>query len=346
MRHLLLWFLACVLSSSVVAAEFAWVDPDIIKAYEWATGKNYADEIGKLTGIELPSSGALESPIVGSGSGSSGAPGDNAMPRGIVDLIDNLWQMRAYVTLAKDGANLESLGLRADRWVNDSLGAVTFPVESLPRLSVLKGVLEIFLGNSQQIYLGYGTPIIDGNVPMFDSGHHVIGIHAVAFNPISTLPWIEPPIIRAYQKVMGKSFAEEVANLTGGNLGALQKWYRAEWPWQISDALVKGRTVVADESDYLSVITQHSDGMYLHVYMKYKGDVRDLENIDPCVYVDRIGDKVFIAGNTLSIQFPLTCLPEVSCIRGVSEINSPGEVQVPRPIKIQIEDRVKTQKVK
>jgi hypothetical protein len=58
MKHLLLWLLACVLTSSVVAAEPAWVDPDIIRAYEKVTGKSFADEVAKLTGAKSTSSSA------------------------------------------------------------------------------------------------------------------------------------------------------------------------------------------------------------------------------------------------------------------------------------------------
>jgi hypothetical protein len=314
--------------------------------------------VAKLTGVEPPSSGALESPRIGSDSSMSKALRGNERIRGIVRRTAKETLIRCTIIFVGDTAELARLGQRIDFRVNDSTGFITFPVDLLPALSVLEGMKELCLGGAQEFYKPDPATLIDGGAKTegrdSDSGTTqqspgTLTAPKEANRANSKPAWVDPDIIRAYEKVTGKSFADEVANLTGGNLGALQKWYRAEWPWQTGDAPVsyeKGRTVVANESDYLSVITQHSDGMYLHVYIELEDDIPELESIDPRVTIDRIGGKIFRAGNTIVARFPLMCLPEVSCVAGVSEIRSPGEVQVPRPIKIQIEDRVKTQKAK
>jgi hypothetical protein len=270
----------------------AWVEPDIVKAYEWATGKNYADEIAKLTGVDLPSSETAESARIGSDSSKSKALGTSAIPRGIVRLTDGEKLIGAYITLAKGGAYLGSLDLRIDRWVNDSQGTITFPVDVLPQLSVLKGVRELFLGGVQEIKLNYSTPMIDGHT--------------------SKPAWVDPNIVRAYEKVTGKSYTEEVAKLTGTQPTPGLESKGKEYGGQ-------EKTAAAEEFDYRSVpgVVEHNDGIYLHVHLKFDGDVRELESLDPRIYVNRMGDKVSRAGNVITVRFPIELLPEISCATGV-----------------------------
>jgi hypothetical protein len=82
------------------------------------------------------------------------------------------------------------------------------------------------------------------------------------------------------------------------------------------------------------------------VDIEFDGNIPELESIDSRVLISRVGNKITRAGNSICVTFPVECLPEVSRVEGVSEIHGEIRQGVPRPIKIQIKDRVKTQKVK
>jgi hypothetical protein len=326
MKHLLLWLFACLLTSSAVAAKPAWVDPDIIRAYEWATGKNYADEIAKLTGAELPPSGALESPRIGSDSSKSKAMRDKTVPRGIVRLTDSEKLIRAYITLGGGGANLGSLDLRIDRWVNDSQGTITFPADMLPQVSVLKGVKELYLGGVQEAPMPDLRTLTDSSTTPKEHNTDAATSHQ-SFGTL-TVPkeakradykpaWVDPDIIRAYEKVTGKSYTEEVAKLTGAKSTTSPTLKSGEYDGH-------EKTASAEEFDYRSVpgVVEHNDGIYLHVHLKFDGDVRELESLDPRIYVNRMGDKVSRAGNVITVRFPIEFLPMVSRLGGVKRVYS------------------------
>jgi hypothetical protein len=326
MRHLLLWLLACVLISSVATAESAWVDPDIIKAYEKVTGKNFADEVAKLIGVKPPSSGIIASPRIDSDSSKSNALRSNERIRGIVRRTAEETLIGCTIVFVGDTTALARLGQRIDFRVNDSTGFITFPADLLPVLSVLEGMRELYLGGAQEFYKPDRATLIDGGAKTEDRDSDSGTTHQSSGSltaPKDTKradskpAWVDPDIITAYEKVTGKSFAEEVAKLTGANSTPSSASNGGDYSGQ-------GKTEAAEEFNYRSVpgVVEHNDGIYLHVHLKFDGDVHELESLDPRIYVNRMGDKISRAGNVITVRFPIELLPKISCLGGVRKVYS------------------------
>jgi hypothetical protein len=327
MRHLLLWLLVCVLMSSLVAAEPAWVDPDIIRAYEKVTGKNYADEVAKLTEVQrIPNS---ESKAKVHDGHEKTAVAEEFDYRGVPAILQCDDGHYADVTVTFDGEipDLESInprvkisrvGDKISRWGNNI--AVRFPLELLPNVASFPSVSEIYYEGPVEPKLNYSAPLVEGYYATIDSNHHVSGKDASQKRKedvVAEPAWVDPDIIKAYEKVTGKNFADEVAKLTGAKSTPSRT--------SIAETESAQEKMTADHGRNASLL-KTDDGLFVRVHLEFEGEIPELEAIDPRVEIRRVGDKISRSGNIISVMFPIELLPSISVFPGVKEMQMPGEV--------------------
>lgn len=348
MKYLLLWLAAFALATSVVFAEPAWVDPDIIKAYEKVTGKNYAEEVAKLTPQEE------KAPVSGYGNviiRFNGGDPNNKIYIGQKNRMDiliandmPLWGMSLgfkFTCLSGTLNWVEGYGSVPEVWPDsailrrhgdgitgfaDNLSLTTAPSDSVLLGGTIDYQRRYPLVASYQPRLVYSM-LLDVPAGLTPRSNWFC-VDNVRIPPAGDWLFVEdlgggsthgyPPLFNGQPNQ-----SEWNPNAPNVYFNLVEPcWQPSSSPKEEGSGELEEKMAVAEEFDYRGVpgITRYDDGLYLTVDIEFERDIPELESIDPRVSIYRIGSKITRSGNRIWVTFPLDLLPRIAKYSGVREM--------------------------